>query len=230
MLGIPAVCFLPLPLLPQVISSRTFLRGIPDLFWPLTYLPRRFRKLLVRMIPTLIVFWAAGINARKLIEGAKAAGWTGPPFHRPWDVLVTDPLLVADWKGFYTKERVPESLRITGPVFSSGSNVGIDPEIHRLFAFGQEKARVFCSMGSSGEKKQLIEAIKGFTRDDSEKRWNAVVLVPPAICSLEDAEQEVPQRSRSHVFLTDEFIPAAKVTAMADLVVCHGGRGPFRPP
>ena len=74
-------------------------------------------------------------------------------------------------------------------------------------------------MGSSGEKRFLIEAVKAV----SSGAYNAVVVVQPTICSIEDvlAEVDVP----SNVFLTDSFIPAHQVNPLADAVIIHGGQG-----
>jgi len=51
--------------------------------------------------------------------------------------------------------------------------------------------------------------------------WNAVILSPHF--SVEEAYEILGKREG--VYITDKFIPAQKVNAMADIVICHGGQG-----
>jgi UDP:flavonoid glycosyltransferase YjiC (YdhE family) len=223
MLGLPGICFLPLPLHPEVVTSPTFLKDEPDAAKPLTYLPLSMRGALARRLPASFKLNSPGFAQRNLRLGAQAAGWTGPSLHNLLQMLHADLMLVNDLPDFYVHEALPENICLVGPLFApSEQDAEVDPAIARLFARTETRPKIFCTMGSSGSKQCLLEAITALTTGKA-AAWNSVILAPPAICPLAEAMERAGEHQ--NVYLTEAFVPALTVNAMADIVVCHGGQG-----
>jgi hypothetical protein len=135
MLGLPGICFLPLPLHPEVVTSPTFLKDVPDAATPLTYLPLSLRRALARRTPGSFKLKSPGFAQRNLRLGALAAGWTGPALRNLLQMLRADLLLVNDLPDFYAHETLPENIRLVGPLFAPPErDAEVDPAIARLFA------------------------------------------------------------------------------------------------
>jgi UDP:flavonoid glycosyltransferase YjiC (YdhE family) len=138
-------------------------------------------------------------------------------------MLRADLLLVNDLPDFYAHEALPEHIRLVGPLFAPAErDAEVDPAIARLFARTQTRPKIFCTMGSSGSKRALLEAITALTIGKA-AAWNSVILVPPAICPIASAMERAGEHQ--NVYLTEAFVPAVNVNTMADIVVCHGGQG-----
>lgn len=118
---------------------------------------------------------------------------------------------------------LPNNFKIVGPLFSPGDNDSeVDSNILRVFSKSETRPKVFCTMGSSGTKQQLLEVIKALVSKEGSS-WNAFVLVLPAICPLDEALSCA--GNRKGLYITDSFVPAPLVNALADVVICHGGQG-----
>ncbi|MBE3560136.1 MAG: glycosyl transferase [Ktedonobacteraceae bacterium] len=222
MQGIPGICFLPLPLHQSVVGS-ALLQDVPDTIKPLTSLPLAVRRTLVKLIPARVKTNAPGFRQRYICRAAEAASWTGPPLNNLFDLLQADLTLVIDLPEFYVSATLPANFRITGPLYASAaSETPLDPAILRLFDPAERRPKIFCTMGSSGIKEHLLAAITALTSGKG-TAWNSVILVPPTICPLEEALAHA--GDHPHVYLTDAFVPAPRVNALADIVVCHGGQG-----
>jgi UDP:flavonoid glycosyltransferase YjiC (YdhE family) len=138
-------------------------------------------------------------------------------------MLRADLTIVLDLEDFHAGEALPPNFRIMGPLFASVDGTAeVDPAILRLFDPSSDGPKVFCTMGSSGYKEHLLEAVRALTSGIG-KGWNSLILASPAICSLEEAKASAGAGSNSHI--TDAFVPALSVNEMADVVVSHGGQG-----
>ena len=222
MLGIPGVCFLPLPLHPDVLGS-SLLKDVPDDLRPLTHLPLPVRRFLVRCVPTSVKVQAPNLKQRNIRLAAQACGWSGASRNNLFDMLRADLTIVVDLQDFYVGETLPPDFRIVGPLFATAdAAVEVAPAILRLFDPSNDKLKVLCTMGSSGTKEHFLEAVRALTSGIG-TGWNSVILTSPAICSLEEAKAHAGADSNSYI--TDAFVPALLVNEMADVVVSHGGQG-----
>jgi UDP:flavonoid glycosyltransferase YjiC (YdhE family) len=223
MLAIPSICFLSLPMHPDTLLDRHFLRDIPDPVRPLTYLPRWLRRVLVKGIPRRTILAVPMFAQRNIRLGAQAAGWRGDPLSHIWDMLRADLTLVNDLPDFYADVRLPTGFRVVGPLFSPSDGGGeLDPMITRLFDPSEPRPKVFCAMGSSPKKEQFLEAVTALTTGAA-REWNSVIVAPPAICGLAEVRRRA--GNAPHVHITDAFVPALRVNALADVTVSHGGQG-----
>lgn len=217
---IPGICFVPLPL------TEAFLDVIPDVpeqVKPLSLLPYKVRIGIFRKIPKFIKERIPLLRQTNIREAANELGWKGEPLLNLFSLLKADLTLVNDLPDYYDQKFFPKNVMFTGPVFSkSDGKESVNPQIKEVFDKGNGKVKVFCTLGSSGTKKQLLEIIKVFTQGEGLK-WNAVILSPPSVCPIEEARAVLGDRKR--VFITDEFVPAQAVNALADIVICHGGQG-----
>jgi len=217
---IPGICFVPLPM------TEAFLDVIPDVpeqVKPLSMLPYRVRIGIFRRIPKFIKKRIPILRQSNIRNAAIELGWKGERLLNVFDLLKADLTLVNDLPDYYDQKFFPKNVLFTGPVFSrSDSGENVSPQIEEIFTSKNGKAKVFCTLGSSGTKKQLLEIVKVFTAAEGLK-WNAVILSPSSVCPVEEAKALL--GGRAGVYITDKFIPAQKVNAMADVVVCHGGQG-----
>jgi len=216
-LRVPAVLYLPFPAYRSWVS-RHFLRDVPDDLDNaiLSAAPPALRQLLASAVS--VGMFTKGIFKQQTFAAAgRQLGWqvASPDLF----AMFASPLqLVTDLPAFYEGQDIGPDTRITGPVFSAPPEVDIDPEIHRMFSPGPRN-RVYVSMGSSGEKPYLLAAIQALAA----MPVRAVVVAAPRICSVEEVRASMP--IPPHILLTDSFVPAHQVNAMADAAVIHGGQG-----
>lgn len=217
---IPGICFVPLPL------TEAFLDVIPDVpeqVKPLSLLPYKVRTGIFRKIPRFIRRRIPLLRQSNIRKAAMESGWKGKPLLNLFDLLKADLTLVNDLPDYYDQRFFPENVIFTGPVFP-GTEAGEDAgeEIKEVFDPENGKPRIYCTLGSSGTKKQLLEIVRVFTAKEG-LRWNAVILSPSSVCPVEEARAVL--GDRKGVFITDDFVPARAVNALADAVICHGGQG-----
>jgi UDP:flavonoid glycosyltransferase YjiC (YdhE family) len=217
---IPGICFVPLPL------SDAFLDLVPDIpekAKPLSLLPYKIRMWIFKNIPKSIKRKAPFLRQKNICNAAMELGWRGEPLINIFSLLKADITIVNDLPDYYKIECFPENIKFTGPLFSKlNNNEPLKKEILEVFDLNNEKVKVFCTLGSSGSKKQLLEIVKVFTRGKG-LDWNAVILCPSSVCPIEEAQALL--KGRKGVYITDKFVPAQKVNSMADIVLCHGGQG-----
>jgi len=217
---IPGICFLPLPL------TEAFLDVIPDVpeqIKPLSRLPYKIRIGIFRRIPKFIKKRIPLLRQNNIREAARELGWKGGPLVNLFSLLKADITLVNDLPDYYDGRLFPKDVVFTGPVFSrSDGTEPVSQKITEVFGPGNGKVKVLCTLGSSGTKKQLLEIVKVFTAGAG-REWNAVILSPLSVCPVEEARAVL--GDRKGVFITDEFVPAQAVNALADIVICHGGQG-----
>lgn len=218
---IPGICYLPLPL-ERNIYSTNLMKDIPDQIKPLTFLPLGVRRAMMKAIPPSVRTKAPIFRQQNILDAAKQCGWNGSELQNLFDLLRSDLTIVNDLPEFYRDIRLPSDFKITGPLYSQpGPNEQVSPEIEKIFQDGG-KTKIFCTMGSSGRKNFLLEAVRAIAALPTEQ-YCAVILAPKAVCPLEEAQTAA--GGRPNIYITDQFVPAKLVNALADIVVCHGGQG-----
>lgn len=221
--NIPGICFLPLPLAPSLFGPK-LIGDVPDQAKPLTFLPAAARRKLVRAVPPALLRNIPMMRQNNIRHAAAERGWRGEPVRNLFDMLKADLTVVNDFAGFYADLEIPEGYVITGPLYAAPEDGGtVDPEIAGAFRRETDgQVNIFCSMGSSGRKELLLEAVKAIATLPQE-RFRAVILAPKAVCPVEEVIPLV--SGRPGVLVTDRFVPARLVNAMADVAVIHGGQG-----
>lgn len=217
LLGVPSVSYLPFPAHAPWVR-RHFLKDLPDeLDVAVTaWAPRAVRRCLTLLVARLMTrkrFFSQPTFA----AAAKELGWS-PPRPDLFAMLDADIQLVNDLPGYYAGEDVGPHTRLTGPLFSRASTAEIPREIEEHFQ-PEGLPRVFVSLGSSGERPYLLAAIEAVAKVEC----RAVVVVPPHICSLDEGRSRAGSSPR--VLLTEKFVPADRVNAVADFAIIHGGQG-----
>lgn len=219
---IPGICFLPIPMEPKLFGSY-LMRDVPDQLIPLTYLPKAVRKAIIHSIPGKLKLKAPIMRQFNLLEAVERCGWRGGKLNNLFDLLESDLTVVNDIPEFYEGMPIPDNYHITGPLYALGKDdARIEPGILEVFDKKIKKPKIFCTMGSSGTKTQLLEVVKAL-KSGANQRWNAVILSPPAVCPLTETFACV--EGSEGIYITDQFVPAPQVNAMADLVISHGGQG-----
>lgn len=216
-LRVPSVVYLPFPAYrPWVL--RHLLKDLPDDFDnALTArAPAPVRRAFAKLLSAAML--SKGFFKQPTFAAAgREHGWrlASPDL---FDMLAAPLQLVTDLPAFYRGQDVGPNTRITGPLFSQPPKIDIDPAIREMFSPGPHN-RIFVSMGSSGEKPYLLAAVEALAT----MRVRAVVVVAPRICSLSEVRQHL--TIPAHILLTEAFVPAHQVNAMADAAVIHGGQG-----
>ncbi len=220
---IPGICFLPLPLAPSVYGSY-LMKDVPDQIKPLTFLPVSLRRKIIGAIPASLVLKAPILRQSNILNAAKECGWKGEPLTNLFDMLKADLTIVNDLLEFYKNVPIPRNYLITGPLYAQTTTTeNIDPEIEAVFKRkGERQINIFCSMGSSAKKELLIKAVQAIS-SLPENKFHAVILVPNSICPIADVIPFI--EKHSNIYVTDKFVPAVLVNAMADITLCHGGQG-----
>lgn len=150
---------------------------------------------------------------------ARAAGMPGMP-DLP-DLLKSDFTVVHDFPTFYEGEPIPGNTRIVGPLYPPSEPFEeIDIKILQRFVPENGHLKIFCSLGSSGGRQGLMEAVRALSRHPE---WESIVLCPRSVCPLEEVRAAA--GGNSHVYLLEELASARKVMAMADLGVSDGEQG-----
>lgn len=223
MLDIPAICFLPIPLHPISIAGG-LLQDLPDQVPALTRMPRPVRRTILKAIPGAVKTRLGAFTQRRLSQAIAECGWPGPPPKTIFEMLRADLTIVNDLPDFYADCTLPKHLSITGPLFAPGAEqADLVPGISTAFSPDDPAPKILCTMGSSGTRDAFLEAVRAIAGRSRPASWNAVILASPAVCPLDEARTQAGERPG--VFITDRFIPAPTVNALADVVVCHGGQG-----
>jgi len=215
---IPGVCFVPLPL---VSSFFDVLPDVPEQLKIFSIFSKPVRLWLFRHIPNFVKNRVPILRQNNIRHAVYKLGWKGAKLVNTFDLLKADLTIVNDLPDYYDQSKFPPNVKFTGPLFSLPHiDEAIDPEILKVFDPENDKPKVFCTLSSSGSEEMLKEVIKVFTYGEG-LNWNAVILSPHF--SVEDAYKILGEREG--VYITDKFIPAQKVNALADIVICHGGQG-----
>lgn len=216
-LRIPSVVYLPFPAYRPWVR-RHLLKDLPDdLDNALTArAPAPMRRALVNVVSAAML--GKGFFKQPTFAAAgREHGWRSEQSDL-FAMLAARLQLVADLPTFYRGQDVGPNTRITGSLFSRPREADVDSAIRTMFSPGPHN-RIFVSMGSSGEKPYLLAAVEALAA----MPVRAVVVVAPRICSLSEVRQHL--QVPAHILLTDSFVPAQQVNAMADAAVIHGGQG-----
>lgn len=215
------ICYVPLP-----VTTPEYLNIVPDIPEHVPFFarfPRPMRKILLKYVPLFIKRRVPPLRQPNILWAAFKAGWKGEPLVNLFDFLKADLTIVNDLPDYYCQTALPESVVFSGPVFCrSKSNEPVDPQIQKIFSASNTNRKIFCTLGSSGSREQLLEIVRSFTYGEG-RDWNGVILSPNAVCPIEDARRIL--GPSQNVYITDKFVPAEKVNALADIVICHGGQG-----
>ena len=221
------MCFLPLPLHP-VSAAQGLFADIPDQVPLLPRLPISIRRALVRAIPGPLKGRLGAYAQTRISEAIMECGWQGPQPRSIMEMLKADLTIVNDFPDFYSECVIPPDLAITGPLFAAHrSATELDPAIRRAFDPADPAPKLFCTMGSSGSKQALLTAVRALAQR-ADDPWNAVILVPPG--PMPARRGDSPRGFPPGIVVTDAFVPAPAVNALADVTICHGGQGTIRPP
>ena len=219
---IPGICYLPIPMQEDVFVT-TLMKDVPDMIKPITYLPLGLRRLIIKSIPKALKLKVPTFIQTNIIEALREFSWSGQPVRNLFDMLKADLTIINDFEEFNEEHKLPENFKVVGPLYAPASNnVKIDDKILNLFNTENKRLKVFCTLGSSGKKEYLFEAIKALTEGVG-KEWDAVVLAPQAVCQINEAIECA--GNSPNVYITDSFVPAPLVNALADVVISHGGQG-----
>jgi hypothetical protein len=221
--SIEGICFLPLPLAPSLYGSY-LMKDVPDQIKPLTFLPLKIRRIIMNIMPASFVLKAPILRQTNILNAAKQCGWSGRPLFNLFDLLKADLTIVNDLMEFYKNVPIPTNYIITGPLYAqSVTDLDVTPEINAVFQKNNDhQVNIFCTMGSSAKKEFLLEAVQAIA-SLPDNRFHAVILAPCAICSIAEIIPFV--KNHPNIYVTDQFVPATRVNAMADITLCHGGQG-----
>lgn len=222
---IPGICYLPIPLCREMVTT-TLMRDVPDMAKPVTYLPKGIRKAILKSIPKSLKIKFPTFKQRNIREALISFEWPENK-NKPenlFDMLQSNMTIINDFKEFYKDSILPESFRITGPLFAPPLNdKPVDEKILDIFSSENKRLKIFCSLGSSGKKEYLLEAIKALTKGCEAEKWSAVILSPSSVCSLDEALACA--GNSENIYITDKFVPSVLVNSMADILISHGGQG-----
>lgn len=219
---IQGICYMPTPMQKDVYLT-TLMKDIPDNIKPLTYLPLGFRKAIMRSIPKSLKLRIPAFVQTNIVSAVKEFQWNGEPVRNVFDMLKADLTIINDFEEFNKDHKLPDNFKVVGPLYApAANNTQIDDKILKIFNSENKRLKIFCTLGSSGGKEYLFEAIKALTQGIG-REWSAVILAPPAVCPIEEARECA--GNGPNVYITDEFVPAPLINALADIVISHGGQG-----
>lgn len=213
-----SIAFLPLPLKTVFLEEdHTF----PDEL-PLSHLPLSFQKWIFRHIPIKMKEKNPALQHSFIRKAAEKSGWKNQALINVFEMLESDLYLINDLPQFYHYERFGENCIFTGPIFAQSKQEEIeDREILKIIGKSNAQKKIFCTLGSSGNKKDLLEVIKMFNTSEGLK-CSGIILSPVSVCPIEESRQLLKNKN---VYITDEFVPAKIITEQVHLVICHGGQG-----
>lgn len=215
---IKSIAFLPLPLTEAFLNeSLTF----PDEF-ALSRLPAKFQRWITNSIPHSLKKKNPALKHSLIRKAAERSGWSGSPLINIFEMLQSDLFLVNDLPIFYKTERYKRNVIFTGPVYAQAKTEEIiDKEILKILDNTNTRKKIFCTLGTSGSKHELLEIVKMFNSPWGMK-CSGIILSPPSICPLEESQGLL---NNKNVYVTDKFVPAKAISERVDLVICHGGQG-----
>lgn len=214
----PHACFLPIPLTESLMDM---ISSFPDEMI-LSRLPLGVQRFIICSVPPALRKRLPALRHDNIRRAALRLGWQGEELTNIFAMLRSDLYLINDLPIFYKKVLFPKEFVFTGPIFSVPTRSDIDdPEIRTILSPKNDRLKVFCTLGSSGNKDALIEVIKTFDTPIG-REWSGIILSPKGICPIEEA---MSLSQNPNVYITDKFVPAFEINKQVDVVICHGGQG-----
>jgi hypothetical protein len=174
--SIPGICYMPTPMQKDVYLT-TLMKDVPDNVKPLTYLPLGLRKVIMKSIPKFLKLKVPAFVQANIIEALKEFQWKGEPVKTVFDMLKADLTIINDFEEFNKDHNLPHNFKVVGPLYApAANNAKIDDKILNIFNPKNKRLKIFCTLGSSGDKEYLFEAIKALTQGIG-KEWNAVMNI-----------------------------------------------------
>ncbi len=216
--NVKSIAFLPIPLKEVFLKeNHTF----PDELL-LSRLPKWLQKAIFKSIPLCIAKRNPALRHSFIRKATNEIGWQGKPLINIFEMLKSDLYLINDIPEFYQTQLYGDNCVFTGAIFSKSKNEKItDEKINSILSLSNKRKKIFCSLGSSGSKKHLLEIIKVFNTKKG-LEYSGIILSPPAICDIDEARSLL---KNTNVYITDKFVPAKAINEKVDLVICHGGQG-----
>ncbi len=217
-LQVKSIAFLPIPLKEEFLKeSHTF----PDELI-LSRLTKNVQKIIIKIIPSCIAKRNPALRHSTIRKAAEKIGWQGSHLINIFQMLKSDLYLINDIPQFYNTMLYGEDCVFTGAIFAKSEDEIIrDEHINSILSASNGRKKIFCSLGSSGSKENLLEIIKVFNTKIG-LNYSGIILSPPAICDIQEARSLL---KNNHVYITDKFVPAKAINEKVDLVICHGGQG-----
>ena len=137
-------------------------------------------------------------------------------------MLKSDIYLVNDLPVYYQTNNYEKNVVFTGPIYAMEKSEQIEDEgILHILDKSNKRKKLFCTLGSSGSKKELLEVIKMLNTSVGLK-YSGIVLSPASVCPIEEASTQL---KNPNIYITDKFVPAKQINKQVDAVICHGGQG-----
>lgn len=214
---VKSIAFLPLPLNEKFID---YVNTFPDETF-LARLPLSVQHTIFKLLPKTILLKIPALKHPSIQWASRALGYKGEVANI-FEMLRSDKYLINDFPIFYETKAFGEKFIFTGPLYSElNSEEIINPKILAILNAKNRKVKIFCTLGSSGNRDDLLEIVKVFNTQEG-LRWSGIILSPKAICPLEEAKALL---QNPNVYITDKFVPAKKINEQVDMVICHGGQG-----
>jgi UDP:flavonoid glycosyltransferase YjiC (YdhE family) len=211
------IAFLPIPLTEVFIN---YVKIFPDEIF-LSRLPKGFQKFLINILPKKAKLNNPALRHPSIQHAARELGYTGK-INNIFEMLRSDKYLINDFPIFYDTDAFGEHVIFTGPVYSKiGMGTIEDENILGILSPDNKKIKFFCTLGSSGDKSDLLEIIQVFN-EGAGLDWSGIILSPKAICPIDEARSLL---KNNNIYITDTFVPAKEINAEVDIVICHGGQG-----
>lgn len=218
--NIKTIAFLPLPLTESYINEVT---NFPDELL-IARLPKIIQKNIIRALPKAMMLKNPALRHSVIAKSAIKLGWDkSKPLSNTFDMLRADTYLINDFPFFYRTQNYADNVIFTGPLYSQtlAPNNNDKHIIDFINANNNSHKKIFCSLGTSGNKEDLLEVIKAFNTKEAQS-WQAIILSPPAICDIQTARSYLQNKN---VYITDKFVNAKQINESVDMVICHGGQG-----
>jgi len=214
---VKTIAFLPLPLTETFID---YIDSFSDEIL-LARLPQIIQKIIIKALPKRIKLNNPALRHKSIQYAAKKLGYKGP-VNNIFEMLKSDKYLINDFPVFYDTKAFAKNIIFTGPLYAKiGEGQINDKKILDILSPENKRLKVFCTLGSSGNKSDLLEIIKVFNKGKG-KDWSGIILSPEAICPIDEARNIL---NNNNVYITDKFVPAKEINKKVDLVICHGGQG-----
>jgi len=215
--NVKTIAFLPLPLTETFID---YVDSFPDEII-LARLPKIIQRMILKYSPKKIKLNNPAITHKSIQFAAKKLGYK-EKVNNIFKMLKSDTYLINDFPVFYDTKAFSKNVIFTGPLYSKIGKEEIgDKRILDILDSQNKRLKVFCTLGSSGDKSDLLEIIKIFNKGEGQN-WSGIILSPEAICPINEARNLL---NNDNIYITDKFVPAKEINKKVDLVICHGGQG-----